>query len=71
MSDEPRIVAAVGTAVGVQGETERTELALLLQDAMTKAVLQALADGVDINDSDEILRRKDAARLAVLDSYDG
>lgn len=67
---ELRIVAAVGTAAGKMGQG-KSDLAQQLEAAMSKAVLQALADGVDINDSAEILRRKDGARQAVLDAYVG
>ena len=67
---EVRIVEAVGTAVGQMGQG-KSDLAQQLEEAMSKAVLQALADGVSMDDVEEILRRKDAARLAVLDAYPG
>lgn len=67
---EPRIVEAVGTAVHASDES-RTGLAKEMENAMSKAVLQALADGVAMSDTEEILRRKMAARQEVLDAYNG
>jgi len=56
------IVAATGTAA----TAKNSDLAQRLERAMSKAVLRALADGVTLDDSDEILRRKAEARAAVL-----
>lgn len=64
--DEPNIVAAVGTAVGFQGE--QTTLDKLLEAAQVEAIKLALAEGVSIEDGPELLKRKAAARQAVLDA---
>lgn len=58
----PRIVAAVGTAT----DSRLPGLGERLDAAMVAAVEEALADGVSISDSEEILVRKAAARARVL-----
>jgi len=58
------IVEAVGTSSGTGGRDPF--LARRLNQARTQAVLDALAEGVSLNDSAEILRRKDLAAKAVL-----
>lgn len=60
------IVEAVGTSAG-RGLSRDSSLAARIEKAMTHAVLDALADGVSMDDSVEILRRKQMARQAVLD----
>ena len=62
---KPKIAAAVGTASGsmVSGEHSRSKR---IEDAMTKAVEDALAEGVPMDDVDTIKARKMAARAAVL-----
>jgi hypothetical protein len=65
MADEPMIVQAVGTSVG-HGDSGDATLADRIQAAMTHAVLQALADGVPMDATEEILRRKMQAREDVL-----
>jgi hypothetical protein len=60
--DEPRIVAAVGTAVN----SDNPALADQLEMAQVRAVEQAIADGVSLENTDEILKRKAEARERVL-----
>lgn len=60
-----KIIEAVGTAV--HSETEG--LAEVLEAAMVKAIEQALADGISLSDTKEILRRKELARKAALESF--
>lgn len=62
---QPRVVAAVGTAVHCANEALRQQL----EDAMSRAVELALADGVDIQDSEAILRYKQEAFERVLAEY--
>lgn len=62
------VVQAIGTAVGY-GSTGDQTLADRVQAAMTAAIIEALAEGVDINDSTEILRRKMDAKDRVLNTY--
>jgi len=57
-------VFAVGTSSAVQSHD--TALAKRIETAMTKAVFDALAEGIPMTDSETILARKQAARLAVL-----
>lgn len=63
---EVRIVAGVAhmTAVGALGE-ERTAYSVALEEAMVDAVHEAMADGVSLENSEEILRRKMVAKDAV------
>jgi hypothetical protein len=49
---------------------EKSPLAKLLEKAMSEAVVQALADGVSIENTEEILRRKFVERDRVLAWYD-
>lgn len=63
---KPRIAAAVGTAVGSGATGEKSDLARRLEAASVEAVEQAMADGISLDDSDEILARKQAAREKVL-----
>ncbi|HJT93453.1 MAG TPA: hypothetical protein VJ777_16205 [Mycobacterium sp.] len=64
MADEENVVvSAVGTATSV---SMNVELRAKLEKAMSDAVTQALADGVSINDSEEIRRRILEARDAAL-----
>lgn len=58
------IVEATGTATGT---SRHAQLAKRIEQAMAAAVMDALADGVPMDDTEEILRRKQAARRAVLD----
>jgi hypothetical protein len=59
----PRIVAAVGTAVH---SGENPDLAARIEAAQVAAIEAALAEGVSLENSAEILRRKNAARDRVL-----
>lgn len=72
MEDEQEganVVAAVATmsASGTQGGGRI--LGDMVQEAMTKAVEDAIAEGVSVYDAEEILKRKEAARLAVEEEY--
>ena len=60
-----KIVEAVGTASGsmVSGQGSRSKR---IEAAMTKAVEDALAEGVPMDDVETIKARKMAARAAVL-----
>ncbi len=58
------VVEAVATAV----HSDTPGLGNELEAAQVKAIEQALAEGVSIKDSAELLRRKAAARQTVLDS---
>lgn len=62
---ESKIVAAVGTssASSVSGDGSRAKR---IEEAMTKAVEDALAEGVSMDDVETIKARKMAARSAVL-----
>ncbi len=64
---ELRVVAGVGHAVS----TRHKAVTQLVEAAMAQAVLDALADGVRIEDADELIARKMAARQAVLDAVRG
>jgi hypothetical protein len=69
----PRIVSAVLTSVNsgqIMHGGEKSPLAKLLEKAMSEAVVQALADGVSIENTEEILRRKFVERDRVLAWYD-
>lgn len=69
---EPRIVEAVFTSSN-QGEVlagrTKSPLAKMIEQAMSDAVTQALADGIDISDSEAIRERILAARQKVKDWY--
>ena len=56
-----RIVAAVGAATGA----EKTDASSRVDAAMANAVKQAIADGVSVDDAEEMRRRILAARDAV------
>jgi hypothetical protein len=58
------IIAGVGTVAAEGGK--RTSLSQDIEMAQTKAVRNALDEGVKISDTEELLRRKDLARQAVL-----
>jgi hypothetical protein len=64
---ERRVVKAVGVAAGfhVNGE-EKTPLNKRLEAAMTKAVEDAIAEGLTLDDKDEVDRRIHEARDRVL-----
>lgn len=64
--EEPTVVKAAMVSVNA-GLTQGKGLAQVIEAAMSQAVTDALADGVSINDSDEIRSRMLAARQAVLD----
>lgn len=64
---QPQIVSAVGTAV----HSEVPGLAEALETAMSKAVIEAMADGVSLDNSDELLKRKTDARERVLNEWHG
>lgn len=61
-SGKPKIAAAVGVAVGV-----RSDRAARVEKAMADAVLAANAEGISVEQSDEIRKRMLAARQRVLD----
>lgn len=60
-----KIVEAVGTAAASQS-ARHASLAKRIEQAMTLAVMDALAEGIPLSDSVTILARKEAARQAVL-----
>lgn len=62
------IIEAVGTAVG-HGTSGDATLGDRVQKAMEQAVIEALAEGVSINNSEEILRRKMDAKDRVIEGY--
>jgi hypothetical protein len=62
---ESGIAAAVGTSASV-GLPREQGLGKRVEEAMTKAVEDALAQGVSMDNVEEIKRRKMAARLAIL-----
>jgi len=57
------IVDGVGTGTSVV----RTPLTQRIEMAQTKAVRDALDEGVPVSHTEELLRRKDEARRAVLE----
>jgi hypothetical protein len=64
--DEPNIVAAVASASGSGATGKKSNLARRLDRAMVEVVEQALAEGVSVYDTDEILARKAAARELIV-----
>lgn len=62
------VVGAIGTGVGHAHSGDAT-LGDRVQKAMENAVIEALAEGVSIFDSAEILRRKYSARDKVEAEY--
>lgn len=66
MPDE--VTRAVMTSVNSGLMNESKALCRAMETAMSHAVTQALADGVDISDSGEIRSRMLAARQDVLDA---
>lgn len=60
----PRIVAAAGVAV-----RSRTGLSKAIEAAMSQAVLDANAEGIATDNTDEIKPRIDAARERVIREY--
>jgi len=70
VANEPRIVAAVMTATDVrEGMKRNPVLAKALEQAQTDAIMQAIAQGVSMDDVEEIKRRKKVAREECKDSY--
>ena len=67
MSEEikPRIVSAVGVAVGMNTGAPKTALAAALEKAMSEAVTKAHNEGV--TDDEEMRQRIRAARDKVLE----
>lgn len=61
----PRIVEAVGIA----SSAGKKNVAKLIEAAMSQAVTDAMAEGVNVNDSDELRKRMMAARQKVLDQH--
>ena len=62
---EPHIVEAVGSA-SAEGGMGKSDFSRQIEEAMSQAVLQALADGVSMENTEEILRRKQEARQRVM-----
>lgn len=62
------VVTSIGTAVGTSLSGDAT-LGDRVQQAMERAVIEALAEGVSIFDSEEIIRRKHSARDRVEADY--
>lgn len=62
---ESKIVAAVGSAAAATGK-DQSPISKQIEQAMAQAVTDALAEGIDINNSDEIKRRMLAARDSVM-----
>ena len=63
---EPRIAAAVMTAV-VSGDLGRqTGLGKAIERAVSQAVTDALAEGISMDDTATMLARQHAARQAVI-----
>ena len=60
----PRVVAAVATAASAT-TSGNYPLAEAVQNAMQQAVVQAISDGVDLHDQEEMHRRMAAARNSV------
>lgn len=63
--EEPKIAAAVASFT-THGTLGKSALSKRLEAAMVAAVEQALAEGVSIEDGEEMRRRQEAARQAVL-----
>lgn len=61
---EPRIVAAVGASVNAS----KKNISRLLEAAQSQAVTDALAQGVSVNDTEELRKRMKDARQKVLDA---
>lgn len=61
------VAAGVGTVATAVGGG-RTSLSQRIEMAMVKAVQNALDEGVSVNNTEELLRRKDMARKAVLEN---
>lgn len=68
MADEPQIASAVGASSTVRGRPDAKELGQRLEQAMSDAVTQALADGISMENTEEIKARMMAAREAVFAS---
>ena len=62
----PRIVAAVASMSGVNTFGSETTRAEDVEEAMAAAVMQAMLEGISLDNTEEILKRKMAARAAVL-----
>lgn len=68
MADEPTIVSGVGAAASRSSSGGPT-LAKEIEIAMSDAVKQAMAEGISLDESDEIRARMLAARAAVLKAH--
>jgi hypothetical protein len=62
-----KVIEAVGTSASV-GLPRQPGLGKRVEDAMTKAVLDALAEGISMDDVETIKARKMAARAVVLEN---
>ena len=63
----PRVVAAVMAASGVNKMGAEQRKSERIEKAMSDAVTQAMAEGIDINDTEKIKARMLGARQALLD----
>jgi len=67
MTDEPRIVSACMTAVAdLPASMGGKGLSKAIEAAMVQSVVDALAEGISIENTVELLARKQAARARVL-----
>lgn len=64
-----RIVEGVAIASGQGGQ--KTDLSRKIEAAMQEAVLAANAEGISVNDSDQLKERMMAARQRILDEHYG
>ncbi len=69
LAGKPRIVAGIGTASGAK--RDGPGLAQALEHAQSVAVMRALEEGVSIDNSEELLKRKAAARDLVKKQFRG
>lgn len=68
-NDKPRIVEAVLTAAGRGDQGTKSSMAKVIENAMAQAVRDAIAEGVSLDNSDELRRRQLAARDKVREGY--
>lgn len=65
-----RIVEAVGTSANTGG-MHKNVLTQRLEDAQVKVIEDAIKDGISLSDTEELLKRKAAARKAIMDEVNG
>lgn len=70
---EPRVVSAVMSAVNIGSmEGERSHvLHKVLEDAEVQAVLDCMAEGVDLHDGPTIIARKREYRALAMEKFNG